>query len=434
MAKILIVYFSKTYPLRASVRDHLYSFQRYSSHRTYYLNVAVRGLPWYLKQVSFDLIVFHTSFFSARATPDLFERLTAKLQPLAGSTAAKAAMPQDEFVFSEATCRFINDFGVDHLFTAASESEWPKLYGSVDRGRVTITRVLTGYLDDQTVSRINQLAASVDHRDIDVGYRARRHAAWIGRHGLLKHEIADLFEARAAEYGLVTDISTDEKDVLYGDDWYRFLLRCKYTIGVEGGSSILDPRGEIKKRTDDYLARNPNATLEEVEAACFPGLEGSISLFAISPRHLEACVTRTCQVLVEGDYNGILKSGTHYIELKKDLSNAEDVLEQVRNDALRDEIATRAYEDVVESGDYTYRTFVRTVQAPLAGLREATDVGLFDRMIYRWAQLADRVSWGLVALMSLPRNVLRRALTEEDFTRVAGKIKRSADVPRSDGA
>jgi hypothetical protein len=251
---------------------------------------------------------------------------------------------------------------------------------------------------------------------------------------LLKHEIADLFEARAAEYGLETDISTDEKDVLYGDDWYRFLLRCKYTIGVEGGSSILDPRGEIKKRTDDYLARNPNSTLEEVEAACFPGLEGSISLFAISPRHLEACVTRTCQVLVKGDYNGILKPGAHYIELKKDLSNAEDVLEQVRNDALRDEITTRAYEDVVESGEYTYRKFVTTVQAPLAGISETTDVGLFGRMIHRWAQLADRVSWGLVALMSLPRNVLRRALTEEDFTRVAGKIKRGTDVPRSDGA
>ena len=108
--------------------------------------------------------------------------------------------------------------------------------------------------------------------------------------------MADVAAERSDRYGLISDISTRNKDILVQDDWFGFLLHCKYTIGVEGGTSILDPIGAIKEKVEEYLALHPSASFEQVEDACFPGIDGSLSLFAISPRHLEACATKTCQI------------------------------------------------------------------------------------------------------------------------------------------
>ena len=80
---------------------------------------------------------------------------------------------------------------------------------------------------------------------------------------------------------------------------------------------------------------------------------------------MESCATRTCQILVEGDYNGILKAGEHYLELKKDFSNFEEILDTIKQDDLRIQIVDRAYRDVVQSGLYSYRNFVETILRPV---------------------------------------------------------------------
>ena len=46
----------------------------------------------------------------------------------------------------------------------------------------------------------------------------------------------------------------------------------------------------------------------------------SYAFFAISPRHLEAVVTKTAQVLVEGSYSGVLEPERHYIPVRRDFS------------------------------------------------------------------------------------------------------------------
>jgi hypothetical protein len=64
---ILILYVSNQYPMRATLWDQLYCFRRYSDHNCFYLNFTVRRVPWYLKHVKFDLIVFGTLFLATRA-------------------------------------------------------------------------------------------------------------------------------------------------------------------------------------------------------------------------------------------------------------------------------------------------------------------------------------------------------------------------------
>lgn len=404
MYNILVVYhYYGQYPPRATISDHLYSFERYSVHRCFYLNLAARKMPWYIKLIQFDLVIFHTIFLSWRWKSRVnLEKLAKRVQWLKQIDAVKIALPQDEFTQTDVLCDFINDFGMDYVFSVAPESEWSKIYPTIDLQKVKFFNVLTGYLDEDTVSRITMLAESIQDRPVDIGYRAWGHPPWLGRYGFLKTQIAECFQEKAPQTGLVTDISTHAEDTFLGDDWYRFLLRCKYTLGVESGASILDRDGTIKNKTNDYLIHHPQASFEEVEATCFPNLDGSLHLFVISPRHLEACATRTCQVLIEGAYNGILVAGKHYIQLKRDFSNINQVLNLIKQDNLREEIAERAYREVVESGRYTYRGFVEFILEKSLEYFEpwhsSSTHSPRNRLFYRWNKLIDTLSWMQVAL------------------------------------
>jgi hypothetical protein len=297
-------------------------------------------------------------------------------------------------------CDFIDEFDVDVVCSVAPESEWPTIYPTIDRTRVDFHRVLTGYLDDRTLERIERIVANTPTKDVDIGYRAWRGADWLGRHGTLKGTIAEAVNETGAARGLQLDVSTRDEDTLLGDDWFRFLARCRYTIGVEGGASILDFDGTLKERTERYRAEHPDATYDEVEAACFPGEDGRLALFAISPRHLEACATRTCQVLVQGGYNGVLEPGRHYIELKADLSNLGEVLDTLGDEERRREIVEAAYRDVVASGRYTYRAMVDTVERAALGEAAAAPVppaSVGDRTALLVNQARERLVWARLA-------------------------------------
>jgi hypothetical protein len=397
---VLVVYGLFQHPLRSTIEDHLYAFRRYSGRRVFHLNARVQDVPAHLLRRDYDMVLFHTTFLSHRWAPELFAEMCERIQPLKAVSGVRVAMPQDEFLRTKLVCDFIDDFAVDLVCSVAPESEWPKIYPTVDSGRVQFHRILTGYLDDRTVERIERIVAETPEQDIDVGYRAWRGAFWLGRHGTLKGTIADAVNDAGPSRGLRLDVSTRDEDTLLGDDWFRFLARCRYTIGIEGGASVLDFEGRFKEAVDAYLATHPDAGFDEVEAACFPGEDGKLSLFAVSPRHLEACATRTCQVLIEGGYNGVLRPAEHYIEVKADLSNLDEVLDLLGDDDRRRAIVEAAYRDVVASGRYTYRAMVEDVETvALGGASHAGVPGLAFTHAISLAtnRMRERLAWGHVA-------------------------------------
>ena len=135
-------------------------------------------------------------------------------------------------------------------------------------------------------------------------------------------------------------------------------------IGCESGSSVLDRRGEIKAKIQAIERRHPTITFEELHSELPVGWDDH-QFFALSPRHFEAIMTKTCQVLVEGRYDGVLEPGKHYIALKRDFSNLEEVLDNVQDKAAVQVIAERAYEDIYLSGKYSYRTFASDLERAL---------------------------------------------------------------------
>lgn len=399
--RLLIVYALMQHPLRSTVSDHLYSFRRYSKASCFYVNAMLRDTPAWMLGVEPDAVIFHTSLLSALRWGDeattqlLFERALRA----AHSGRVRVALPQDEFLKSDLLCRFIRDCEVDIVCSVAPPSEWPKIYAHVDSKKVHFERVLTGYLDDATVRRITTIVERSPGRSIDVGYRAGAERAYLGRHGLLKTSIARAGQSAARASGLTADISLRPDGVLVGDDWFRALATWRWTLGVEGGASILDRDGSLRARTERYVAEHPAAEFEEIEAACFPNRDGELSLFALSPRHLEACATKTGQILVEGHYDGVLKPGRHYLALRRDLSNLEEVLNLAVDEQQRNDVVEQAYQDVVCSGLYTYRRFVEHV----IGLMD-DDTGAVAgsgsrglRLRDAAARMLDHMSWWQVA-------------------------------------
>ncbi len=373
-ANILIVFHHPSRKMRATVSEHLYSFEKYSGHNVFYSNTYYNDtISEEINSVEFDLIIFHTIFFSHRWEIEEFTEFirSDKLKQLKESSAVKIAIPQDEWIYTDALCEFINIFGVTHVFSVSPESEWEKIYSKVESDKVKYHKVLTGYLDPGRLEKIKKLSNEKLPYTIDIGYRARGGRKWLGKHGYMKGEIAEVFKNATLGTEISTNISIDEIDVLLGDEWFRFMMACRYFIGIEGGSSIHDPKGEIKNAVEEYERKHPNAGFEQVRDACYQGQDGNLNFFALSPRQLEACATRTCQILIEGEYDGVLKPGLHYIELKKDYSNLKQVIQSLTNEKKRKAIVDRAYKDIVESGKYGYDVFANSV----------IDIALSDRSV-----------------------------------------------------
>lgn len=348
-------------PLRATNEAHLRSWGRYSKHRVIYINVAF-GVPWYLlRHVDIDVVVFDTIFLSMHWSPEYFRERTELCSPLKTLACLKIALPQDEFINIDLVAEFFTSIGVTHILTCANSPDWPKLYGTLDLSRVTLQTVLTGYVDETQIKRWNHLPPS--RREIDIGYRAWENPYWLGQHGRRKVEIGRVVGSAARNRGIRTDIDyPPPNSFLQGADWLGFLARCRAVLGVEGGASVLDKDGSVKRRVEEYLVKHPNASFEETRDQCFPGEDHAINLACLSPRHFEACITRTCQILLEGSYNGVFQPWRHYIPLKKDYSNLDEVFKALADDSLVDRITEQAYEDIISSGKWSYRKFVRDIE------------------------------------------------------------------------
>jgi len=382
--KILVVYDLLYRDDRNTINEFLYSFERYADEECYYLNAAY-GIPQYVTRINFDLIIFQNTFFSFRWHYTSAPKNNHIFKDLKGY---KIALPQDECLNTDSLCDFFQQSGVKTVFTCVPQQEWQRVYPRGKSGLQHYFTVFAGYIDELALNKWSKLSLHHGARSIDVGYRARQSPFWLGRHGILKWQLTEQFMNTAVNYNLKLDLSNNESDAFHGDQWYEFLGNCRVVLGCEGGASLLDVDGRVKIKTEEYVLKHPQATFEEVESACFPGLDGNFKFFTLSPRHFEACITRTCQALVEGEYGGIFKPGVHYIEIKKDWSNMDDVMEQIMDVDFCERIADNAYRDIVEPGIYTYRNFVRGV------LDHVRKVGVFifssNRDDARYLKLLER--------------------------------------------
>jgi hypothetical protein len=124
-------------------------------------------------------------------------------------------------------------------------------------------------------------------------------------------------------------------------------------LGSESGASAVDRRGELVAAERAMLSEKPGLTFADFDARMHAGWDGQLP-GSIGPRHLEAAAARTCQVLIQGGYGGVLEPEVHYLPVRPDGSDVEAVVERLADHELVEAVATRAYTDLVLSGRYGY--------------------------------------------------------------------------------
>ena len=228
--------------------------------------------------------------------------------------AYKVAFFQDEYTECGRRFAFLDECGIDCVYTCLEPDQFDAVYGRSSRcpGR----RPRYGLRERHAAARGGALRQARRRARYRRGLPRPAAPAYLGRGAQEKDEIGRRFRARAAGTGLRLDIAGAEADRLYGDAWYRFFADCRCVLGVESGVSAFDLEDEVLAEYREQVAAGRTPTVDDL--ASLRRWDGMVDLRTISPRHFEAAAFRVCQVLYEGRYAGVLEPMRHYIPLRKD--------------------------------------------------------------------------------------------------------------------
>jgi hypothetical protein len=340
----------------STMRDHIDALGQYSKHEVYPYDPLFRHGSESLDLNEFDVVVIH---YSVCVLHNTYLHYKYKEQ-LAKFKGLKVQFIQDDYRNVNAYMKVMREIGLNVLYTLCPADRIPKLWPEEQLPGVKKYTTLPGYTPDYL---IDLETPSLEDRPLDVGYRSRNVPFWLGRLGQEKTNIVKRFLAEAPKYDLKHDVSSREEDRLYGPLWTSFIKSCKTMLGSESGASIVDFDSSIENQVRAYQRAHPRASFDEVHTAILKPHEGNILVNCVSPRAFETTALGTAMVLFPGEYSGVLRPWDHYIPLEKDFSNLSAVVEKVRDVKFLRELTQRAYQDLIASGAYSYRTFVREFDA-----------------------------------------------------------------------
>jgi hypothetical protein len=349
------------WPMRRWERQRIFAWKTHFPGRVVFFNIGFPFDPAWITGLDPELVLVDATALATRHAPkgwSALGRAVAAIPP----RARRLAAPLDEFLSLQRLRDFLVEARIDLLLTAVEPALWDSLYPAASRP-YAIRRILTAYIDEPLVRLARRVSPDLARRPIAVSYRAWQAPAWLGEMGVLKREVGLRAAAWALRDGHRADVAVDGERRLAGDAWIRLLGASRAVAGVEGGSSLLDPAGELPMDEIVPLDERPGWT----PPASTIVLAGPAEVRALSPRHLEAAVTRTFQVLVEGDYSGVLEPGAHYQPVRRDLSDIDAALDQSRDLAHAQAVVDRVYGEVVASGRYSWRTAVSEITRQVLG-------------------------------------------------------------------
>jgi hypothetical protein len=294
---------------------------------------------------------------------------------------------------------FLQEVGADFVATQLPREAGDWLYAGTGAAVLALPHALN--------ERVFRPGPPDPQRHIDIGGRSARYPVFVGDDD--RNRVYERFARLGPPAGLAVDIDTGTR--LDRAGWSNFLGDCRGTIGTEAGSWYLERddrtalairafigersgRATIKadgalhaatRRLPYRLKERLKAVLKclpfrhealdlppdsaaEIETRFFgPARRAPVYSKCISSRNFDAAGTGTCQLLVRGRYNDILKPGEHYIPLEPDLSDAGEAIERFCDPAERGRVAEAAYALVHDH--HTYRHRLAELHQSLAAAR-----------------------------------------------------------------
>lgn len=343
-----------------TVFEHAASFGRYSAHRWFYAHHDGTQ-PLDIDLANFDAVGIH---YCVRLPYDQISG--SARERLAAYRGLKFLFIQDEYEHTHRAWRWLAELGIRLVFTVVPTESIARVYPPAQFPGVRFVSNLTGYVPDEPASTGCLVPPS--ERSILVGYRGRPLPLCL--YGALAYEktrIGRLVREYCEQRGLPHDIEWREEARIYGPRWYEFVASCRATLGTESGSNVFDWDGRLREELAAWRAAHPECAEEDAYDAVVAAREMHGVMNQVSPRVFEAISLRTVLVLFEGGYSGVVEPWKHFIPLRKDGSNLDEVFRHLADGAFVDAMAERAYEDVIASGRFGYPAFVRMADRELEG-------------------------------------------------------------------
>lgn len=245
--------------------------------------------------------------------------------------------------------------------------------------------------------------ANVEYEDrsLDIGTRSARYGVYVGDND--RNEIIHFFESIAKNKQFKVDLGLSQGSSRFTrEQWRSFLNSCKGTIATEAGSFYLEKDDKtvcaiqdyLKNRSNHFVLPNNQSILRSLYRKVLPQklrtwIAGTLknriieadkldsesesefkfiyeTFFrsqktcpvyskAISSRHFDAAGCKTVQIMFEGRYNDILRSGEHFLALKRDFSNIDEVLSILFDKSKSQEMVNRTYHYLMQNHCYSHR-------------------------------------------------------------------------------
>lgn len=338
----------------STITEYLRSFKQYSRHHIFYA-VATGNIDCKMDINVFDALIIH---YSIRIN---VENSNSSLSPayckaIKQFNGEKILFIQDEYEATNNAKAKMLELGITTVYTTVPTHSVHLIYPPTEFKNVEFITVLTGYTSEHMAENLSPTPLA--QRSIWIGYRGRELPYWYGHLGREKFLIGKEMKKFCAERQIPADIEWCETKRIYGNQWYPFLASCRATLGTESGSNIFDFTGELRRTISVSLKKNSNVSYEEVFEKYLRNHEGMVTMNQISPKIFEAITLHTALILFEGSYSGVLDPDLHYIALKKDWSNIDEVFAKLADDHYLNKITTQSYHDIILSGKFSYHNFI----------------------------------------------------------------------------
>ena len=356
---ILVLYDDRSTHVN-TLKEHLESFGTYSCHHVHY--APATGTARCEMDLSlFDVLVVH---YSIRVNLPSYHTSASYTEAIREFKGLKVLFIQDEYDTTGTAWQWIRDMGVHVVYTCVPHDYVRVAYPPEQLPRVELVENLTGCVPIEMEHRTR--TKPMDQRTYVLGYRGRRLPYWYGKLGREKLMIGVDMRRICDERGIRCNIEWEHEHRIYGPAWYDFIEDCRAVLGTESGANIFDFDGTLSRDVSRALEEEPDMTFEEAFERFLRDHEGNVVMNQVSPKVFEAVALRTALVLFEGGYSGVVRPEEHFIPLKKDYSNVDDVLARLEDIDYLHELTARAYRDIIESGRYSYRAFIRDFDDMLA--------------------------------------------------------------------
>ena len=344
-----------------TVFDHLDAFQKFSKNNWGYLNIAELSKEKHNLK-NFQAIFVH---YSVRLPLDQITEEFSKI--LTEFDGFKGLFIQDEYDHFLKTKFWIKKLNFSLVFTVTPAQSISLVYPNREFPNQIFVNNLTGYAPADIgigLSRKNYIPPS--QRDIYIGYRGRSLHSKYGQLGRDKLSIGINVKMYCKASNIEHNIEWDEQSRIYGDRWFEFIASCRAMLGTESGSNVFDYDGNLKQTLDGYKKSHSHLSDDEFYEKFIKPLEHPGLMNQISPRIFEMASASTVMILYDGAYSNILTPNIHYLPLKRDISNLPSIIAALKNSAFIDEMAQRTKEDIINSGKYSYKSFIAMVDDVLS--------------------------------------------------------------------